>query len=248
VLGYWSRSTAVGSVRSSGVRRLPVLGELGALLCDAGGVLLLPDAAILRSLVEPFGLVPSDDEITRAHFYSMSALDRAGHTSYSVGHRAFAQAIGSSTVHIDAVASAVAAIYTRHPLTPAPGAAESLERLAQAGVVLGVVSNASGTMADQLAGHEICSVNGGSTNVAVVVDSEVVGIAKPDPGIFRIALDAIDVPSERCWYIGDSVHFDVQGAAAAGLPCVHVDPYEMCEGDDHPHVSSLKVFTDSVLV
>ena len=25
----------------------------------------------------------------------------------------------------------------------------------------------------------------------------------------------------------DSVHFDVRGAASAGLPCAHVDPYRM---------------------
>ena len=247
-LGDSSQSDRDGLGTVGGVRRLPALAELGALLCDAGGVLLLPDGEILRSLVGPFGLAPSDPEITRAHFVSMSALDRAGHTSYSVGHRAFARAIGSPAVHLDGVANAVAAIYTRHPLVPIPGAAESLERLAEAGVVLGVVSNASGTMADQLAGHQICSVDGGSTEVAVVVDSEVVGIAKPDPAIFQIALDAIDVPRDRCWYIGDSVHFDVQGAASAGLPCVHIDPYDLCEREDHPHVSSLEAFTDAVLV
>ena len=126
-------------------------------------------------------------------------------------------------------------------------AAESLQRLSAADVALGVVSNASGTMAQQLAHHQICSTDGPATQVAVVVDSEIVGVAKPNPAIFELALDVIAVPPHRCWYIGDSVYFDVDGAASAGLPCAHVDPYEMCDADDHPHVASLSDFADGVL-
>ena len=229
------------------MRGLPELGDVDALLCDAGGVLLMPDPNKLRSLLATVGLVPSDEAIAHAHFTSMRALDDAGHTSYSVGHRAFAQAVGARPDQLDHAAAAVADIYVRHALVPAPGAAESLQRLAAAGVILGVVSNASGTMADQLAEHRICSVDGAGAEVAVVVDSEVVGVAKPDPAIFHIALDAAGMSADRCWYIGDSVYFDVQGARAAGLPCAHVDPYSQCQADDHPHVISLSQFTDALL-
>ena len=75
--------------------------------------------------------------------------------------------------------------------------------------------------------------------VAVIIDSHVVGIEKPDPRIFHLALTEIGVPPERCCFVGDSVHFDVDGARAAGLRPVHVDPYDFCPHDDHGHVSGL---------
>jgi FMN phosphatase YigB (HAD superfamily) len=39
--------------------------------------------------------------------------------------------------------------------------------------------------------------------------------------------------------VGDSVHYDVDGALAAGMQGVHMDPYRVCTRDDHPHITSL---------
>jgi putative hydrolase of the HAD superfamily len=95
-------------------------------------------------------------------------------------------------------------------------------------------------MEQQLADHRICTSDGGATaQVAVVVDSEVVGVEKPDPAIFGIALDALSLPPDECLYVGDTVHFDVNGARAAGLRPVHLDPYRLCPHSDHPHLGSL---------
>ena len=69
-----------------------------------------------------------------------------------------------------------------------PESRSALDRLAAVGVPMGVVSNASGQIEGVLA-HEICQVGDGS-HVAMrcVVDSDVVGVAKPDPAIFDHAL------------------------------------------------------------
>jgi putative hydrolase of the HAD superfamily len=77
--------------------------------------------------------------------------------------------------------------------------------------------------------------------VGVVVDSAVAGVAKPDPAIFRIALDALGVPPSRTvLHVGDSLRFDVAGALAAGLQPVHLDPYGFCPNPDgHPHIRAL---------
>jgi putative hydrolase of the HAD superfamily len=75
--------------------------------------------------------------------------------------------------------------------------------------------------------------------MAVVIDSAVVGVAKPDPAIFRIALEATGVPPERTLHIGDTVGADVDGALAAGVRPVHLDPYGFCHDDTHPHVPDL---------
>ena len=72
---------------SSSSRVLPSVDRVDAVLCDAGGVLLMPDPDVLRSLLESTGLCPTDAVCERAHFEAMRALDQHGHTAYSVGHR-----------------------------------------------------------------------------------------------------------------------------------------------------------------
>ena len=43
------------------------------------------------------------------------------------------------------------------------------------------------------------------------------GVAKPDPRIFRIAADRLGIPVERITYVGDRWEVDVLGSAAAGM-------------------------------
>jgi putative hydrolase of the HAD superfamily len=63
--------------------------------------------------------------------------------------------------------------------------------------------------------------------VRCIVDSDVVGIAKPDPRIFDFALPHFaGIEKSRIAYVGDSVVMDVGGAQAAGLTPVLVDPYD----------------------
>ena len=77
----------------------------------------------------------------------------------------------------------------------------------------------------------------------MVVDSTVVGVAKPDPAIFGIALDALGVPasaSGTVLHVGDSLRYDVAGALAAGLQPVHLDPHGLCPTPaGHRHVRDL---------
>ena len=115
-----------------------------------------------------------------------------------------------------------------------------MRTLREAGLALAIVSNAEGTMEQQLAAHRICQVgDGDGVTVEVVVDSKVVGVAKPDPRIFTLALEQLGVPGERAVHVGDSVHFDVEGARAAGVQAIHLDPHGFCPFDDHPHIRDL---------
>lgn len=56
-----------------------------------------------------------------------------------------------------------------------------------------------------------------------IVISEDVGVAKPDPRIFEIALERIGFPASECVHVGDSWTSDVRGAQAAGIACVWLD-------------------------
>jgi putative hydrolase of the HAD superfamily len=216
------------------------LAGIDAVVLDAGGVLLLPDPDGMRKLLAPFGAEPDAERCRRAHYVSTRAVDQLGRADWRAIDRTVAAELGVPEEHLDAATDAIDKAYNTRPWVPIDGVAEALLTLQTAGYPLAVVSNASGTMEAQLAQHEICSVRGGThAEVAVVVDSHVVGIEKPDPAIFGFALDALDVAPDRCLYVGDTVLFDVNGARAAGLHPIHVDPYGRCPFDDHPHVHSL---------
>ncbi len=75
----------------------------------------------------------------------------------------------------------------------------------------------------------------------MVADSTTAGVAKPDPAIFRLALESLGVPaSGTVLHVGDSLRSDVDGALAAGLQPVHFDPYGCCPAPDgHGHARSL---------
>lgn len=57
----------------------------------------------------------------------------------------------------------------------------------------------------------------------VIVVSEEVGVWKPDPAIFQIALERAGVAAAAAIYVGDSAEHDVPGAHAAGLRAVWVN-------------------------
>lgn len=215
-------------------------GPIDAVLLDSGGVLLLPDPDAMRAAVAPFGATPDDGACRRAHYAGTAVVDRLGVGDWRAADLLVAKALGVPDDRLEDAVDAITRVYDGGPWVPIDGAVHALRALQDKGFALAVVSNASGTMEQMLADHRICAVGGGeAVDVAVVIDSHVVGVEKPDPRIFGLALDALGLPPERCVHAGDSVHFDVEGARAAGLHGVHVDPYDMCERDDHPHVASV---------
>ncbi len=95
---------------------------------------------------------------------------------------------------------------------------ESLSRLRDAGLRLGIVSNSDGRVEQALAEAGLREY------FDVVIDSSLVGIEKPDPAIFQAALDALGVRPEEALYVGDLYEVDVVGARAAGIEAVLLTP------------------------
>jgi HAD superfamily hydrolase (TIGR01549 family) len=75
----------------------------------------------------------------------------------------------------------------------------------------------------------------------LLIVSEEVGIAKPDPAIFHIALDQLKVEPSQALFVGDSPEFDLRGAAAAGIPCIWMNPRgETLPADVPPPVGEIE--------
>ncbi len=85
-----------------------------------------------------------------------------------------------------------------------------LERLAGR-YRLGIVSNFYGNL------DGILLAEGLRPLFAVVADSGVLGVEKPDPEIFLHAARALDSAPADCVMVGDSVPRDMKGASAAGM-------------------------------
>jgi putative hydrolase of the HAD superfamily len=54
----------------------------------------------------------------------------------------------------------------------------------------------------------------------VVVDSAFVGMRKPEPGIYRLTLDRLDLPGDACAFV-DDVDVNCVAARDAGMHAVH---------------------------
>lgn len=102
----------------------------------------------------------------------------------------------------------------------------TLDALRGRGFRLGVISNADGRVPALL--REL----GLADRFEVILDSHLVGVEKPDPRIFRMALDALGVPAAAAMYVGDFPAVDVAGARAAGLAPVLLDPLGAASAPD----------------
>lgn len=215
--------------------------EFDAILFDAGGVLLLPSPEHTGPLLEPYGGSTDEAVLVRAHFEAAHAMDHARADGIDADwpsyHRAYARAAGVPPDRLDEATAAFAEGFSHyHWRRPVDGAAGVLAELVERGVPIGIVSNAGGQVEGDLAALGICGVDTpGAARVVCVVDSHVVGVSKPDPGIFRTAIDALGLPaSRRIGYVGDTVFYDVRAATAAGLsPLLH-DPFGLHARDPHP--------------
>lgn len=206
-------------------------GEFDAVLFDAGGVLVFPDPAVLAPTLSYYGASHDHDLYFRAHYSAMAAksADGAPEHDWSGFNDEFVRAVGVPPENRDQAAFVLSRARSAHIWrAPIRGSAEGLRELNARGVPIGVVSNASGQIQDVLQRSGLCQVGKGPhANVLCVVDSHVVGVAKPDPGIFEHALVHLPgIERSRIAYVGDSVTMDVGGATAAGLTPVLFDPFD----------------------
>ena len=83
---------------------------------------------------------------------------------------------------------------------------------------LGIVSNFYGNL------EAVCQSAGLCSFFEVVVDSHCVGAEKPEPAIFRAALEGLRAAPEETVYIGDSLRRDREGAQRMGMRFIWVAP------------------------
>ena len=219
-----------------------------AVLLDAGGVFLLPESQRIVAAFARAGITVASDRLPDAHYRAAATFTTALDVdadwvgSWQAYLRAYVDACTDDIADDDEIHRhldsefADAALW----LDVIPGAVPGLRDLAATGVALGVVSNADGLMAQRLRDLEILQVGPGlGVEVASVIDSGAVGVMKPDPRIFELALTALDVAAADAWYVGDMPAFDVVGARRAGLRPFLMDPLALHTAATYDRIGSL---------
>lgn len=190
-------------------------------LFDAGGTLVLIDPDRFNAFITGWDLPPvAAARLSEAHFRAMSEYADRLAAGERLEFRWWVEQF-LAVAGLPLIPGLIGAFQGgkgmwNHPVV---GARETVVELQRMGYRLAVVSNSDGTVAEAL------DIAGFGGLFEVVVDSTNEGVSKPDPAIFEVALDALDVPADLAWYVGDSHYHDLGGARAAGLAAtVLIDP------------------------
>ena len=100
---------------------------------------------------------------------------------------------------------------------------------------IGIVSN--NLREEQEEKLQICGLD---VYVDALIVSEEAQVSKPDPAIFRMALDRLGVEASQSVMIGDSWTADVEGARAAGIRAIWFNPHGTPAPDPRIDVRELK--------
>jgi len=222
-------------------------GDMRGVLLDVGGVFLVPSRdRLVDALGDLIGTL-SDAACDRAHFEGIHALDLANVPGQGDRHiylKGYLSSIGMAEDRLGEAIDRLTQVWMGPSLDlwrrVLSGSVDGLRTLHHAGLRLGVVSNSDGYVEEELVRNKICQIGPGhGVPVRTIIDSGVVGVAKPDPAIFDFALPALSLHPTDVIYVGDSVKYDIRSAQAAGMTPLHFDPLGLCEQTDHLHVSQV---------
>ena len=217
---------------------------------DAGGVLVNPNWTLVARALTRHGApvdaadlahaeprakraadtpeyVAATGDATRGRKYLESVLEGAGLT------------LGPAT---DAALVEIRDYHARENLweTVPEDVPPSLQRMRDAGLRLAVVSNSNGRL------NFLLQRLGLASYFEVTIDSFDVGVEKPDPRIFQIAIERMGGRVETTLHVGDLYEVDVVGARAASLQAALVDVAGLYDGHDCRRFASLTALADWV--
>jgi putative hydrolase of the HAD superfamily len=111
--------------------------------------------------------------------------------------------------------------------------APAFERLKRRGVAIGLISNWDSRLARLFDGLGLTAL------IDTVVSSAEVGLHKPDPRIFELALERLGVAAADAAHVGDHYYADIVGAGAVGMTPVLIDRHDGGVPASEPFIRSL---------
>jgi putative hydrolase of the HAD superfamily len=218
-------------------------GGIETLFLDAGGVLVFPNWTRVSDALQRHGTPVGADTLAAAEPRAKWKLD-LGDTVQATndtqrGWLYFNLVLEQAGVPLTAATEAALAELHRYhaehnlwELVP-DDVVPALRKLRALGLQLVVVSNANGRL------RHLFARLGLADKVDVLFDSFEEGVEKPDPRLFRIALERSGARADRTMHVGDLYHVDVVGARAAGLHALLIDAANLYADYDCPRVRTL---------
>ncbi len=197
---------------------------------DAGNTIVFPDYDIYRSIASILGFSVTTDEVMTAEAFAREAFDRAvshapGKNVYdfwSIYYTPFYERLGLGS---GAIPKAIEMTHAANDeglgiwKIPVEGLDHVLDELEVRGLATGIISNSDGRLEERL------SEIGIRDRFGFLIDSAIISISKPDPGIFEEALRLSSLAAADTVYVGDYYAVDVVGARGVGMRPVLFDPY-----------------------
>ena len=224
--------------------------KLNAIFLDAGGVLVNPNWTRVSEALARRGVRVGAAQLEAAEPRAKRDLDTDQHIRATTDDRRGWDYFDLVLTHAgiplsEATGEALAELreyHRRHNLwesVPAevPAALAALKRL---GLRQVVVSNSNGTARAKLERLGLASA------FEFVLDSHELGVEKPDPAIFKLALGRLGVPADAVLHVGDFFHIDVVGARAAGLHAWLIDSAGLYGDVDCPRFPNLTAVVEAV--
>ncbi|MDR5693676.1 MAG: HAD-IA family hydrolase [Armatimonadota bacterium] len=211
-----------------------------AIFFDAGGTLIdlhPPREVLFTEIMRDLGFLISPEASFRAFdgaeewFEKQSALyQQDPERFWREWYETLLVKAGLGEKATDLVPLVAQEFQRRLALRPIDDVVETLEHLRRLNLVIGVVSNWDKAL------PEVLEKAGVSRFLDFVIASEAVGVSKPDPRIFQIALAKAGVPPEGVLHVGDLYEYDVVGARSAGITPVLID-----RADRYPHADCIRI-------
>ncbi len=223
---------------------------LETVFLDAGGVFLFPNWTRISEALSRHGVTVSPEALARAEYPAKRRLDVGdtigATTDASRGWLYFDLILTEAGIPLSsATRAALEDLNAYHrqrnlwELVP-EDAVPALRALRSKGLRITVVSNANGTLCAHL------DRLGLSQWFDCVLDSCDLGVEKPDPRLFEIALERSGATRDTTIHVGDLYHVDVVGARSAGLRGVLLDEAGLYVDADCRRLRSLGELVDAV--
>jgi putative hydrolase of the HAD superfamily len=190
----------------------PSFPELFARTCLEHGYDVSPEevAPVLYGMVRDMGTVAAEIGV------SAPSTTEAG--SHALWTHIYRRCLDGLDIPIDTLPDELYSVFSDSATYRLyPDALPAVDRLRAEGYRIGLISNFEGWLEEMLVELQAGDV------FEVSVISGLVGVEKPDPRIYEIALELAGVRPEVAVHVGDSVRLDVEPATSVGIKAVLLD-------------------------
>jgi putative hydrolase of the HAD superfamily len=210
--------------------------RIEAIFFDVGQTFLYPDFPFLKNLLAEYGVATDSETLNKGAALAREKIFRHREKeNWKEYFTCWMELAGAPAQNIPEILQRIFERHKREHLWNwlDPTAPEVFAELKKLGYRLGVISNSDGSIAGSMKKFGLAHF------FDCILDSQVVGIEKPDPRIFALALQQLNLPAEKCVYVGDNYDRDVVGARRAGITPILLDPFKVVAEQDVRCVGTL---------